>query len=219
MTQSDIKEGIMLVDKPVGPSSFNVVYQVRRLSGVRKVGHAGTLDPQASGLMIVLVGKEWTKQAERFLKLDKTYQVEITLGQTSSTGDSEGQIVQVSDAKPTRAKITKTIEQFIGSIEQIPPAYSAIKIDGQRAYKIARKGEKVDIKPRIVTIHSIGKLKYNYPQIAFETRVSSGTYIRSLAADIGQALGTGAYMSALRRTQIGDYDLNQAVVLERLKQT
>lgn len=214
-----VKEGILLVDKPIGPSSFNIVYQVRRLSGVRKVGHAGTLDPQASGLMIILVGKEWTKQASSFLKLDKTYQVEITLGQTSSTGDSEGQIVQVSDTKPADEKVTKMIEQFIGSIEQTPPAFSAIKIDGQRAYKMARKGEKVDLEPRKVTIRSIEKLKYIYPKISFETCVSSGTYIRSLAADIGLALGTGAYMSALRRTKIGDYDINQAVTLEQLKRT
>lgn len=209
----EFDEGMYLIDKPAGMSSFGVVARVRRLSGIRKVGHAGTLDPLATGLMIVLVGKSWTRQADKFLKLDKTYEVEISLGQTSVTGDAEGELKYCSNTIPSLAKVNQIIEQFIGTIEQTPPIYSAIKIAGQPAYKRARKGEKPELKARQVKIHSIEKIKYSYPLISFTASVSSGTYIRSLATDIGKSLGTGAYMSKLRRIRIGEYDISSACIL------
>lgn len=207
-------QGIYLVNKPRGRSSFSMVAQVRRLSGIKKVGHAGTLDPQAEGLLIVLVGKEYTKQSDKFLKLDKTYEFEIKLGQNSTTGDEEGTKTTISAQKPTKKAILSTIETFEGEIDQVPPQHSAIKIDGVRAYKSARKGEKVDIQPRKVTINSLKLLDYNYPLLDLEADVSSGTYIRSLAEDIGKDLQTGGYCTKIVRTRIGEYDLKNAITLD-----
>ncbi|HMS92203.1 MAG TPA: tRNA pseudouridine(55) synthase TruB [Candidatus Saccharibacteria bacterium] len=206
--------GIYLVNKPRGRSSFSMVAQVRRLSGIKKVGHAGTLDPQAEGLLIVLVGKEYTKQSDKFLKLDKTYEFEIKLGQNSTTGDEEGIKTTISAQKPTKKAILSTIETFEGEIDQVPPQHSAIKIDGVRAYKSARKGEKVDIQPRKVTIDSLKLLYYNYPLVTLEADVSSGTYIRSLAEDIGKDLQTGGYCTKIVRTRIGEYCLKNAITLD-----
>lgn len=208
------KEGLWLLDKPVGISSFGLVARVRRLSGVRKVGHAGTLDPLASGLMIVLVGKEWTKQADKFIKKDKTYQVEMRLGEVSSTGDAEGVVSRYSELQPGEKKLREVIAGFVGEIEQTPPAYSAIKVDGVRAYKLARQGKKPILKSRKVQIYSIENVHYSYPVVSFTAEVSSGTYIRSLVEDVGKTLGTGAYMSALRRTAIGEYSVDQAGKLD-----
>lgn len=191
-----------------------MVAQVRRLSGIKKVGHAGTLDPQAEGLLIVLVGKEYTKQSDKFLKLDKTYEFEIKLGQNSTTGDEEGIKTTISAQKPTKKAILSTIETFEGEIDQVPPQHSAIKIDGVRAYKSARKGEKVDIQPRKVTIDSLKLLYYNYPLVTLEADVSSGTYIRSLAEDIGKDLQTGGYCTKIVRTRIGEYYLKNAITLD-----
>lgn len=191
-----------------------MVAQVRRLSGIKKVGHAGTLDPQAEGLLIVLVGKEYTKQSDKFLKLDKTYEFEIKLGQNSTTGDEEGTKTTISAQKPTKKAILSTIETFEGEIDQVPPQHSAIKIDGVRAYKSARKGEKVDIQPRKVTIDSLKLLYYNYPLVTLEADVSSGTYIRSLAEDIGKDLQTGGYCTKIVRTRIGEYCLKNAITLD-----
>jgi len=178
------KEGLYLINKPRGRSSFSIVAQVRRLSGIKKVGHAGTLDPEAEGLLLVLVGKDFTRQAEKYSKLDKTYEFVIKLGEFSSTGDEEGAKTKVSDLKPTKAEIIKALSNYEGEIEQKPPVYSAIKINGQRAYKLARKGEEVKMPTRKVNIKSIKLLRYNYPFISIEADVSSGTYIRSLARTI-----------------------------------
>lgn len=210
----EMTDGIILIDKPAGMSSFGVVARVRRQltekAGRRvKVGHTGTLDPFATGLMILVVGKE-TKNAGQFSKLDKVYEATIRLGQTSSTGDPEGEMTPVSDTKPSEEAVLEALEGFIGQIEQTPPMFSAIKINGQRAYKLARKGEVVEIPTRTVTIHSLELLDYSYPDIKIRTHVSSGTYIRSLAQDIGQVLGTGAYCSELRRTKIADWSVTDA---------
>ncbi|MCC7289555.1 tRNA pseudouridine(55) synthase TruB [bacterium] len=207
-------EGMWLLDKPVGISSFGLVAQVRRLTGIRKVGHAGTLDPLASGLMIVLVGKDFTRQAQQYVKLDKTYEVEMTLGQTSTTGDGEGEKTAIDSREPTEQELADALAAFVGEIEQTPPAYSAIKIGGQPAYKLARKGQAVEIAPRKVTISDITLTDYQYPIVKFRCDVSSGTYVRSLVEDIGTKLGTGAYMSNLRRTRIGQYRIDDALVLE-----
>ena len=207
-------EGMWLVHKPVDISSFGVVARVRRLTGIRKVGHAGTLDPQAEGLMIILVGKAYTRQADSFLKLDKVYEVEATLGQTSTTGDREGELTTVSDAQPTLASVKGLLSEFEGEIMQTPPIYSAIKVGGQRAYRLARAGKEVTLEPRKVTTYKIELMSYSYPKLVFRAHVSSGTYIRSLVEDIGSSLGTGAYMSALTRTAIGTYKLADATDLD-----
>jgi len=213
MTQT-INEGIYPINKPRGRSSFSIVAQVRRISGVKKVGHAGTLDPEAEGLIIVLVGKKYTKQSDRFLKLDKTYEFEVKLGENSSTGDEEGIKTKISPAKPSRDEIEVIISRFVGKISQTPPQYSAIKINGQRAYKSAQKGIKVDIKPRFIKINSLNLIRYRYPILSLEADVSSGTYIRALAEDIGKELKTGGYCTKIVRTRIGDYYLKDAITLD-----
>lgn len=207
---------VLLVDKPKGWTSFDVVgkirSQLRSQTGQKvKVGHAGTLDPLATGLLIVLVGKA-TKRQDDFMKQDKVYEVVMKLGQTSTTADEEGEKTVVSDREPSREEVEQALRQFVGEISQIPPAYSAIKVNGQRAYKLARAGKEVIIEPRDVTIYAIEQIEYEYPSIRFKAKVSSGTYIRSLVTDIGEVLGTGAYMSDLRRTAIGEYHIEQAVL-------
>lgn len=201
-------------------TSFGVVARVRRKRSERagkkvKVGHTGTLDPFATGLMILVIGKE-TKNAETYSKLDKVYEATIRLGQTSTTGDPEGEITKVSDRKPTEAEITEALTKFKGEIQQTPPAFSAIKIDGQRAYKLARAGEAVEMPVRTVTIYSLELISYNYPELRIKTHVSSGTYIRTLAEDIGKILDTGAYCTQLRRTKIGDLEIKDAKKLSAL---
>jgi tRNA pseudouridine55 synthase len=209
-----IKEGIYLINKPRGRSSFSMVAQVRRISGIKKVGHAGTLDPEAEGLLVVLVGKDYTKLSDTFLKLDKTYEFEMKLGENSSTGDEEGTKTKISSIKPTKDEIEFAISKFVGKISQTPPQYSAIKINGQRAYKSAQKGIKVDILPRDVNIYNLDILSYKYPMLCLKADVSSGTYVRSLAEDIGKELKTGAYCTKIARTRIGDYYLKEAITLD-----
>ena len=234
-------DGYLLIDKPTGLTSHDVVARVRRIlrqSGSKKlivnskklstnnsqlttrepkgrVGHTGTLDPLASGLLILVLGN-YTKRADEFSKLDKTYEVELILGATSITGDIEGEIRPKSAQKPTKEATGTALSTFLGEIMQIPHIYSAIKVGGQRAYKLARKGEKPKIEPRKVTIYSIEEVRYEYPKVWFTARVSSGTYVRSLAEDIGEKLGTGAYVSALRRTKVGDFDVKDAITIDSL---
>lgn len=211
---TDIDGKVILIDKPSNMTSFGVVARVRRqlteIAGKKvKVGHCGTLDPFATGLLILVTGKE-TKNAGTYTKLDKVYEATIILGQISSTGDPEGEITDVSTDIPNREAVDAAVRQFIGEITQTPPMFSAIKINGQRAYKLARKGEVFEVPKRIVTIHSLELIDYSYPELTIRTHVSSGTYIRSLAIDIGEALGTGAYCRELRRTKIADWDVADA---------
>ncbi len=185
-----------------------------RLSGYRcvckiKVGHTGTLDPAATGLLMICVGKA-TKRVPELIKQDKTYEVELTLGKTSTTGDKEGKITTNSTAIPELEAVMEVISSFVGEIGQTPPIYSAIKINGKKAYDLARAGKEVVMVPRKVTIYSIDEVTYDYPKVTFTTRVGSGTYIRSLATDIGEKLGTGAYTSNLRRTSIGDATIRES---------
>ncbi|MBR2998658.1 tRNA pseudouridine(55) synthase TruB [Candidatus Saccharibacteria bacterium] len=260
-----MEDQIILVDKPAGISSFGAVAKVRarlrdEFGHKVKVGHTGTLDPFATGLLILLSGK-MTKKSGEFLKLDKVYEAEMKLGFVSSTGDPEGEITEViftkhgetspkeklshsrvsgeqiqhfsveglpevttedegaspvttgaSDPSPKRKDVEFILKKFIGEIEQTPPKFSAIKINGQRAYKLARKGQDFEIPSRKVTIYDIKILEYDYPMLKIRCHVSSGTYIRTLAEDIGKALGTGAYLTTLRRTKIGDYDVKHATI-------
>lgn len=209
---------VILIDKPDGITSFGVVARVRRVLKERvgskvKVGHTGTLDPFATGLLILLAGKA-TKRSNEFLKKDKEYEAEIFLGSTSTTGDPEGEISHVSDKVPSLEEIESVCSKFVGEISQKVPAFSAVKINGQRAYQLARSGKEVDTPTRKVTIYSIEILSYNYPVLKIKTFVSSGTYIRTLGEDIGAELKTGAYLTALRRTKIGDYSVSDAVKLD-----
>lgn len=212
---------MLLVDKPAGWTSFDVVNYVRRIvanhEGKKpkncKVGHTGTLDPFATGLLVLLIGKEYTKRASELSKLDKTYEVTMKLGQTSTTGDPEGVISDFAGGTkvPSADEIETALAKFRGEIQQVPPAYSAIKIDGQRAYKLARAGKEVIIEPRKVTINRLEIASYDYPEVKFVADVSSGTYIRTLSEDIGKILGTGAYTTQLRRTSVGKFKVNDAI--------
>ena len=165
--------------------------------------------------MVVVTGK-MTKQAETFTKLDKVYEATIMLGAESSTGDPEGEITQVAGEQPTRAALEAVLTQFTGAIQQQPPVFSAIKIDGRRAYDRARKGEAVEMPTRTVHVYELTLLDYTYPAVVVRAHVGSGTYIRSLAVDIGKALGTGAYCAELRRTKVGCWDMTQAATLDEL---
>ena len=211
-------EKIILIDKPAGMSSFGVVARVRRrlrdeLGKKIKVGHTGTLDPFATGLLIILAGKA-TKKSDEFLKKDKVYEATVKLGKTSTTGDIEGEIEKVSDKVPTLDDIKKACDKLTGEIMQTVPAYSAVKINGERAYKLARKRKEVEMPTRKVTIYELEILDYTYPNLKIRTHVSSGTYIRTLGEDIGKLLGTGAYLTALRRTKIADFSVEAALKLD-----
>lgn len=215
--------GILLVDKPYTWTSFDAVNYVRGVIAKAeakkpkqvKVGHIGTLDPLATGLLVLLIGS-YTKRAPEMTKLDKTYEATIKLGETSTTGDAEGQKSAISDKRPTQSEVNEALNKFTGKLEQIPPVFSAIKVGGQRAYKLARQGKSVDLAPRAVTVHENKLVSYEYPDIKFVAKVSSGTYIRSLAVDLGEALSTGAYLADLRRLEIGPFDIKNAVSLKEL---
>jgi tRNA pseudouridine55 synthase len=213
------ENAILLVDKPAGITSFGVVARIRRrlsqqLGKKAKVGHTGTLDPFATGLMIIVTGKE-CRNAMNYSKLDKEYEATIRLGQTSTTGDPEGELTNVSDTIPTKESVEAALLRFTGEITQRPPMFSAIKINGRRAYDLARKGEVVEMPERQVTIYALELLDYTYPNVMIRVHVSSGTYIRTLAEDVGAVLGTGAYCSELRRTKVGEWSVVGALAIER----
>lgn len=208
------EDDVLLIDKPAGITSFGVVARVRRrlseqLGKKAKVGHTGTLDPFATGLMIIVTGKE-CRNAMQYSKLDKEYEATIRLGQTSTTGDPEGEITNVSTDIPSEEAVKAALEQFKGEITQRPPMFSAIKINGRRAYDLARKGEVVEMPERQVTVFSLDLIEYTYPNIRIRVHVSSGTYIRTLAEDIGGVLETGAYCSELRRTKVAEWSVEDA---------
>ncbi|HEY8992681.1 MAG TPA: tRNA pseudouridine(55) synthase TruB [Candidatus Microsaccharimonas sp.] len=216
------EDSVLLIDKPSGMTSFGVVARVRRklsqqLGKKAKVGHTGTLDPFATGLMIIVTGKE-CRNAGTYSKLDKVYEAGLRLGQTSTTGDPEGELTIVSDIVPTLDEVNEALGQFVGEIQQTPPIYSAIKINGQRAYKLARSGgtaETIEMPVRTVTVYSLELVDYTYPEIKIRVHVSSGTYIRTLAEDIGKVLGTGAYCYQLRRTKIADFSIDDSAQLDQ----
>ncbi len=208
------EDDVLLIDKPAGITSFGVVARVRRrlseqLGKKAKVGHTGTLDPFATGLMIIVTGKE-CRNAGNYSKLDKVYEATIRLGQTSSTGDPEGELTNVSEVAPTKELVEAALAQFVGEITQRPPMYSAIKINGRRAYDLARKGEVVEMPERQVTVFSLDLIDYAYPEVRIRVHVSSGTYIRTIAEDVGKVLETGAYCSELRRTKIAEWSVDSA---------
>lgn len=209
-------EGILLVDKPANMSSFAVVAQARRRLGVKKIGHGGTLDPFATGLLVLLVGRNFTKRADEFLHGDKHYLACLRLGVSTDSFDCEGKELHRSDRVPTQAEIEESLTKFQGTIFQVPPMFSAKKIQGVRLYELARKGLVVERKAVAVTV-DIQLVRYEYPELELEVRCSKGTYIRSLAEDIGQALGSYAHLIALRRLSSGRFSVNNSIDLATLK--
>jgi len=210
--QNNDYSGLIVVNKPVGITSFKIVSIIRKTLQVKKVGHCGTLDPLASGLMLILVGKA-TKLQDKFMKQDKVYRASIELGIKTDSGDLAGKVISQSDyAHVTIEQIKKVCESFIGSIEQIPPMFSALKVKGKKLYELARKGITIERKKRKVTIYSIDVLNFKENIIDIIVKCSSGTYIRTLAEDIGRELDTDAVLNNLIREEIGDYKLNQSII-------
>lgn len=209
-----MKHGFLLINKPVGPTSFNIVAKIRRIFGIKKVGHCGTLDPLADGLLIVALGN--ATRLIQYLGDDKIYEFEVFFGKKTETGDSEGQITGECDKIPSKEELLAAIPKFIGEISQIPPAFSAIKIDGKRAYELARAGQEVEIKPRKINIFSLELLDYDFDKktAKFKTHCSNGTYIRSLALDIAETCGTLGYCLSIKRTMVGGLELKNAVLAE-----
>ena len=208
--------GSILIDKPVGPTSHDVVDLVRRATGLRQVGHAGTLDPFASGLLIVAIGRA-TKEISRFVGLDKVYEAELKLGATSDTMDRTGQIVPTPNVSLVSPEsINEVIAQFRGPQMQTPPMYSAKKIGGKKLYELARQGKTVERAPVPVVISELEVVEYAWPILKIRCRVSSGTYVRVLAHDLGAKLGCGAYLENLRRTAIGQFKVENALPTAQL---
>ncbi|MFH1503905.1 MAG: tRNA pseudouridine(55) synthase TruB [Candidatus Omnitrophota bacterium] len=213
------KEGIILVNKPKGITSHDVVDVVRQRLEVKKVGHAGTLDPLAEGLLIMLVGK-YTKFFPKFVSFDKEYLGVLKLGEVTATGDSQGKIIKERDYSGIdEAAVRKAFSFFKGEIEQIPPMVSALRIKGKRLYALARRGITVERLPRKITIHSLEVLNIDFPLVEFRARCSKGTYIRKLAEDIGEELGCGAHIVKILRLSIGPFKLSDAVILEDLNES
>lgn len=213
----DELKGFLLVDKPSGPTSHDVVDMVRKATGVRKVGHAGTLDPFASGLMLLAVGKA-TKEISKFVGLDKTYTATMRFCATSDTMDRTGIVTPKEGLCPevSQERLEEVISNFVGESEQVPPMYSAKKVGGRKLYDLARKGIEVKREPRKIMVHGLTLQSFMWPVAVIEAHVSSGTYIRALAHDIGEALGCGAYLEELRRTAIGRYRIEEALPTDQL---
>ncbi|GAB5519261.1 MAG: hypothetical protein RhofKO_15120 [Rhodothermales bacterium] len=208
------------MDKPEGITSFAVIARLRKLLGVKKIGHAGTLDPMATGLLICLVHRAATRHMEAFMGLGKVYTGTLRLGATTPSYDAE---TEVGDERPwdhiTGAEVDKARCAFVGEVEQVPPMYSAVKVKGERLYKKARRGEVIERKSRQITVDQYDLTPLGGPDWAFTIACSKGTYVRSLVHDLGQVLGTGAYMTSLRRTAIGAYTVDHAWTLDQLATT
>lgn len=211
-----MRSGLLLVDKPTGPTSHTVVAIVRRGTGEKRIGHTGTLDPLATGLLVLCLGTA-TRLSEYLLHKDKRYLARVRFGQATTTYDADGEVTAVSDRLPDQARVEAALGPWRGPVLQTPPAYSAIKRGGQKAYELARRGEAVDLAPRPVTIHALTLTAWAPPECELEVWCSAGTYIRSLAHDLGQALGCGAHLTGLRRTAAGPFTLDAAVPLDALQ--
>jgi tRNA pseudouridine55 synthase len=210
--------GLLLIDKPIGCTSMDVVRVVRRAAGKTKTGHAGTLDPLAGGLLICCLGRA-TSAVEHLMGLGKQYITTVDLSAFTATDDAEGTPEPIPvTSPPDREQVRKALSQLTGEIQQVPPAYSAMKVGGRRAYHLARKGQSVELPPRTVRIDSIDLLSYDWPHVELHIDCGRGTYIRSLARQIGELLGTGGYLTALRRTAIGPYHVDNATPLDDLPQ-
>lgn len=221
MNSQDVKNaisGVLVVDKPVGMTSHDVVQAIRNGTGLRRAGHTGTLDPRASGVLVILVGPA-VRLSEYVSASDKRYQAIIRLGAKTDTFDADGKFTQSSQPiNITEQQFEEVLKTFIGEIEQTPPPYSAVKVQGRKAYEMARKGEEVELAPRKITVYHLEVLEWAPPEVVIDVHCSSGTYVRSLANDLGEKLGCGAYLVGLRRTKSGRFSLRDAVPLRKLQE-
>ncbi|HNZ15646.1 MAG: tRNA pseudouridine(55) synthase TruB [Anaerolineaceae bacterium] len=209
--------GVLVIDKPLGMTSHDVVQKVRAGTRLRRAGHTGTLDPRASGVLVVLIGPA-VRLSEYVSTSDKRYQAVIRFGVTTNTFDTEGEITSRAPVDISHEELEKTLQTFVGEFEQTPPIYSAVKVGGRKAYDLAREGESVELEPRLITVHSIELLDWDPPEAVVDIQCSSGTYIRSLAADLGEKFGCGATLVGLRRTRNGQFGLRDAVSLNKLQE-
>ncbi len=206
LNSEDGVQGILLINKPRGKTSFSMIAALRKLLGVQKIGHAGTLDPFATGVMVLLIGRRFTRLSDQFLHCDKEYLAQVHLGVVTDTYDCDGAVMQQSDGVPSRAELDGAIAQFQGEIDQIPPMFSAKKVNGKKLYELARKGRSIERKPVKVKVNA-RILNYEYPYVHILVTCSKGTYIRSLAYDLGNLLGCGAHLSNLQRMRSGQFHL------------
>jgi len=214
----NIVSGVLVVDKPIGMTSHDVVQIIRRGTGIRRAGHTGTLDPRASGVLVVLIGPA-VRLSEYVSASDKRYQATIRLGSATDTYDAEGVVTSSGSVENiTEEQFVDSLQKFVGEIEQVPPPYSAVKVQGRKAYEMAREGEEIELAPRKIQVYSLDLLEWDSPEAVVDVFCSSGTYVRSLANDLGTALGCGAHLVGLRRTKSGRFTLRDAVPLRRLQE-
>lgn len=219
-TGYDVKNaisGVLVVDKPIGMTSHDVVQVIRKGSNIRRAGHTGTLDPRASGVLVVLIGPA-VRLSEYVSASDKRYQAVIMLGTTTDTYDADGKTTSSSPVEVTEEQFETELQKFVGQIEQVPPPYSAVKVQGRKAYEMARKGEEVELEPRLINVYSLELLEWAPPEVVIDVNCSSGTYVRSLVHDLGARLGCGATLTGLRRTKSGRFTLRDAVPLRKLNE-
>jgi tRNA pseudouridine55 synthase len=209
--------GVLVVDKPVGLTSHDVVQIVRKGTNIRRAGHTGTLDPRASGVLVILIGPA-VRLSEYVSASDKRYQAVVRLGVSTDTYDADGRVESTSPVNVTEEQFEAALKHFIGEIEQVPPPYSAVKIKGRKAYEMAREGEEVDLSPRKIQVYNLELLEWAMPEAVIDVYCSSGTYVRSLAHYLGELLGCGAHLVGLRRTKSGRFTLRDAVPLRKLKE-
>ncbi len=209
--------GVLVVDKPIGITSHDVVQIIRNGTRIKRAGHTGTLDPRASGVLVILLGPA-VRLSEYVSAEDKRYHAVIQLGKKTDTFDEEGSITGTAPVDITAEQFEEALKGFIGEIEQVPPPYSAVKVNGRKAYELARECEEVDLEPRIIHVHNLELLEWDPPQALVDVHCSSGTYVRSLANDLGEVLGCGAMLAGLRRTKSGKFTLNDAIPLRKLSE-
>ena len=215
----NIVSGVLVIDKPINMTSHDVVQIIRKGTGIRRAGHTGTLDPRASGVLVVLIGPA-VRLSEYVSASDKRYQATIRLGSSTDTYDSEGSITNSADWETiTEEQFNEVLQKFVGEIEQVPPPYSAVKVKGRKAYDLAREGEEVDLAPRLIQVYSLEVIEWAPPEVVIDVYCSSGTYVRSLANDLGKELGCGAHLIGLRRTKSGRFTLRDAIPLRRLQES
>ncbi|OJX46106.1 MAG: tRNA pseudouridine(55) synthase TruB [Chloroflexi bacterium 44-23] len=209
--------GVLVVDKPIGMTSHDVVQIIRKGTNIRRAGHTGTLDPRASGVLVILVGPA-VRLSEYVSASDKRYQAVIQLGTSTDTFDADGRVLSTTAVDITEKQFNDVLQSFVGEIEQVPPPYSAVKVKGKKAYEFAREGEEVDLEPRMINVYNLDLLEWAPPEAVIDVYCSSGTYVRSLAHDLGEKLGCGAHLIGLRRTKSGRFTLRDAVPLRKLRE-
>ena len=217
MNMQNAISGVLVVDKPVGLTSHDVVQIIRKGTNIRRAGHTGTLDPRASGVLVILIGPA-VRLSEYVSASDKRYQAVVRLGTRTDTYDADGRVISTSPVNITEQQFEDALKQFIGTIEQVPPPYSAVKIKGRKAYEMAREGEEVDLSPRTIQVYNLELLEWAPPEAVIDVYCSSGTYVRSLAHDLGETLGCGAHLVGLRRTKSGRFTLRDAVPLRKMRE-